>query len=91
MHGIIRIKVAAGLRDQGYGFLEARHLSESLSSDVIEGYAAAAGAPTSLAAVPVGAGGEILKQFLDAIKAFIESPAGQQLIAALIKLLLGGL
>jgi hypothetical protein len=75
-----QLAVAAGLREQGYGLLEARQLSKTVDDDLI--HHAATVADVSLGAI---GDGTILQAILD----FFKSPVGQALIAALIKLLTG--
>ncbi len=81
-----QLAVAASLRQRGYGILEARRLSQTVDDDLI-GLAAATCPPD----VGDGLGAIGDGTIIAAIIAFIQSPAGQALIAMLIKLLLGGL
>lgn len=83
VHEVIRLRVAAHLRTKinpntnaKYTISEAHALSNMLSDQLIEGSASAVGAP-----------GGFFQQLLAALEAFLASPAGQQLIADLIKYL----
>lgn len=78
LHGLVRLRVAAGLRRKGYGILEARHLSESLPGEVIDAHTT----PETVGAI---GDGTILQAIID----FLNSPAGKALIDALIQLLVG--
>ncbi len=79
-HALVRLRVAAGLREHGHSVLDARHLSESLTSEVIDAQTAAT--PEAVGAIGDGT-------IIQAIVDFFKSPAGQQLIQALIQLLIG--
>lgn len=77
-HGLVRLRVAAGLRRAGHGVIEARELSHALTGDVIDAHMG----PESTKAIGDGT-------IINAIMEFLASPAGQALIDALIKLLIG--
>lgn len=76
----MQLAVAAGLRQRGYGLLEARRLAQTVDDDLIV-------AAAMQAAIPMAAIGDgtILQVILD----FLSSPLGQQLIQAIIALLTG--
>lgn len=75
-----QLGVAAGLREKGYGLLEARRLSQTVDDDLITAAAMQAGVPTGA----IG-DGTILQAIID----FFKSPLGQSLIQAIIALLIG--
>lgn len=77
LHGLVRIRVAAGLRRKGYGFMEARELASSLTAEIID-----AASPESVQAI---GDGTLFQLIID----FLNSEAGKALIDALIKLLIG--
>lgn len=81
LHDLIRLRVGAELRRQGH--VDAHALANHLPNSVID--AAINSAPEAKAI------GDGTHPILDAFFAFIESPTGQAIIAALIKALLGGL
>lgn len=81
LHDLIRLRVGAELRRQGHA--DAHALANHLPNSVID--AAINSAPEAKAI------GDGTHPILDAFFAFIESPTGQAIIAALIKALLGGL
>lgn len=79
----VRLATRAKLREQGYRPREIDDLLDGATSDVIDHAATLASAePPKMGAIGDGS-------ILAAIIAFIQSPAGQALIAALLKLLVG--
>jgi hypothetical protein len=76
-HEFVRLKVAAGLRAKGYSVQDANTLAGSLSDEMMENAAAAVGAPSGF-----------FQQLLQELITFINSPQGQQIMAALIQLLI---
>lgn len=79
-HTYVKMKVAAELRKKGHSVAEAHSLAWTLTPEMIDGAAA-------MVKIPVGqlGDGTILQLILD----FFKSPQGQQLLAALIQMLLG--
>lgn len=79
VHEFVRLRVAAELRKKGQSWSDAHAAAASLSNQMIE---AAAGLPD------VGAPSGFFQQLLADLMAFLQSPQGQQIMAALIKALL---
>lgn len=86
-HPLLKIQVRNGLRRQGKSFSEINSIMDGWDDGLPD--IAASMLPGEHQAAAVGAIGD--GTLIQALIEFLKSPAGQALIAMLIKLLLGGL
>lgn len=84
---VTRLKLRSALREKGYSRAEVNDLVDGATDDVIDAADAIANAGQPESAVGAIGDGTLIQKFFE----FLQSPAGQALLAALMKLLLGGL
>ncbi len=66
LHSLVRLRLAAELRRQGHGFIEAHQLSESLTDDVLSGVIQQV---SDSKGVSVPGDGSIFQSFIDFLNA----------------------
>jgi len=89
----IRLETRRQLRKLGYNFRDIRFMMDACDSDLMDAAVAQSGQADALAAAEANAAasGGTFATIVAAIIAFLQSPQGQALIAALIKLLIASL